>query len=64
MEHYFKRHNMEIGRMVGQGGPSFQAIKKIQEAMRLPTREAKKHELLGAINYVAATILLIEESDE
>lgn len=51
----------EIGRMVGIGSPSGQVIKKTQEANRLPTAQAKT-ELLGAINYAAATVLLIEEA--
>lgn len=50
----------EIGRMVGASGPAFQAIKKTQEAMRLPPDRAIR-ELLGAINYLAATVILIEE---
>lgn len=41
-------------------GMAFQAIKKIQEARRLPTREAQVRELLGAINYVAGMVLWLE----
>lgn len=51
---------VEIGRMVGPGGPAQQVMKKTQEAMRLPPEQAIA-ELLGAINYAAATILVIEE---
>lgn len=51
---------LEIGRMVGLGYPLGQAMKKSQEAMRLPPDRAKA-ELLGAINYLAAAYLLFEE---
>jgi hypothetical protein len=55
---------MEIGRMVGPGYQIGQAMKKGQEAMRLPTTEQKVAELMGAINYLAAAVLLIREEDE
>ncbi|WP_160153330.1 hypothetical protein [Microbulbifer sp. ALW1] len=42
------------------GGMAFQAIKKIQEARRLPTRERRVAELLGAINYIAGMVILEE----
>ena len=51
---------MEIGRMVGIGYNVGQAMKKSQEAMRLPDDRAIA-ELLGAINYLASAVLLIEE---
>ena len=54
---------MEIGRMVGVGFNLGQAIKKSQESMRMEP-EAAKRELLGAINYLAAAYLLIEEKQE
>lgn len=55
---------MEIGRMVGLGYPTGQASKKIQEAVGMTNRgEADRavNELLGAIIYSAAAILLIRE---
>lgn len=52
-----------IGRMVGPGYNLGQAMKKCQEAMRMPTDRAKA-ELYGAINYIAAAILLLEERNE
>lgn len=52
---------MEIGRMVGPGYQIGQAMKKGQEAVRLPTVERQVAELLGAINYLAAAVLLLEE---
>lgn len=52
---------MEIGRMVGHGFNIGQAIKKSQESTKLPTKERQVAELLGAINYLAAAVLLIEE---
>lgn len=51
---------MEISRMVGSGYALGQAMKKAQESIRLPPDMAMA-ELLGAINYLAAAYLLIEE---
>ena len=42
-------------------GPLFQAKKKINESIRLDSKKAK-HELLGAIVYIAAAIYLTETS--
>ena len=53
----------EIGRMVGIGYNVGQAMKKGQEAMRLPTERAQA-ELLGAIVYMASAYLLLGESTE
>lgn len=55
---------LEITRMVGAGGPAFQAMKKIQEALGMVDRgerEAAIRELHGAIVYTAATVIAIEE---
>lgn len=55
---------MEIGRMVGLGYPTGQAQKKTQEAVGMFNRgqtDSAEAELLGAINYLAAAILLIRE---
>jgi hypothetical protein len=55
---------MEIGRMVGMGYQTGQAMKKAQEACGMLQRmqyEAARAELLGAINYLAAAYLLIGE---
>lgn len=49
-----------IVRWVGHGHSRGQAIKKIVEAGRLPKEQAIS-ELLGAINYIAADILVLEE---
>jgi len=63
---------MVIARWLGKsvaGGPLFQAAKKIFEAATLeqlyPTTGVDRaiHELRGAINYLAAAILLLEEHD-
>lgn len=43
-------------------GALFQAVKKIYECKRLPTERAV-NELLGAINYIAAAIILLEKED-
>ena len=54
---------MEIARMVGPGYQLGQAMKKAQEAGGMIQRgqpDRAKAELLGAINYLAACVLLIE----
>lgn len=51
---------MEGARRYGLGAPLFQAYKKAEEAQRLDFERAKA-ELLGAIVYLAAGVLLIEE---
>jgi hypothetical protein len=58
---------MQISRMVGPGFPLGQAIKKSQEAFGMlgrRQRQAAQAELLGAINYLAAAYLLIEEKSK
>lgn len=54
---------LEISRMIGgPQGCMYQAMKKTQEASRMPT-DAAKRELLGAINYLAGAYLLLEENE-
>lgn len=43
----------------GFSAPLFQAVKKVYESTRLEPKAAK-HELLGAINYIAASVILID----
>lgn len=50
----------EITRRVGHGYPRGQAVKKIFEAERLPKDRAIA-ELLGAINYIAASIIVMRD---
>lgn len=55
---------MEIGRMVGPGFVAGQGMKKAQEAMGMLDRhneDAAVAELLGAINYLAACVMLVRE---
>jgi hypothetical protein len=53
-----------INRLLGsQDGQLYQAIKKIQESKRLP-RERAVAELMGAINYLAGAIILLEEKPQ
>lgn len=54
-----------IGRLVGLGFPLGQACKKAQEAARMaaagePARA--RAELLGAINYLAGAVILLDEA--
>ena len=49
-----------ITRRVGFGYPLGQAEKKIEESQRLDT-DAAVFELLGAINYLAAAVICLEE---
>jgi hypothetical protein len=52
-----------ISDLIGtEAGMAFQAIKKIQESGRLPTREAKVRELLGAIVYVSGMVIWLEDN--
>jgi hypothetical protein len=47
-----------------QGSPDYatgQAVKKCLEISKLPDTEAKIRELLGAINYIAAAVIVIRE---
>lgn len=53
---------VRICELLGDGGRSFalgQAVKKALESPRLPDAHARA-ELLGAINYLAAAVLLID----
>jgi hypothetical protein len=52
---------LTITRAVGLGFPLGQAMKKIQECQRMDT-DAAKRELLGAINYLAAAVLFLDEN--
>ena len=54
---------LTITRAVGLGFPLGQAMKKIQESQRMDT-DAAKRELLGAINYLAAAVLFLDEGAE
>jgi len=51
---------LTITRAVGLGFPLGQAMKKIQESQRMDT-DAAKRELLGAVNYLAAAVLFLDE---
>lgn len=56
---------MTIGRMVGIGYPTGQAMKKIQEAVTMAERGnygASRAEFLGAIVYAAAACILLQEN--
>ena len=58
---------MEIARMVGPGYQLGQAMMKAQEAGGMIQRgqpDRAKAELLGAINYLAACVLMIEEAEK
>src|SRR5574340_283626 len=50
----------EVGRRVGLGYQLGQAVKKIYESRRLNT-DAAVAELLGAINYLAAAVIVLRE---
>jgi hypothetical protein len=59
-ESFMEQPALTITRAVGLGFPLGQAMKKIQESQRMDT-DAAKRELLGAINYLAAAILFLDE---
>lgn len=48
---------------MGLGYPLGQAVKKIYESQRLPTKQPAIAELLGAINYIAAAVIVLEEKE-
>ena len=51
-----------ISQLLGDNhGLAFQAVKKIQESLRLPADRAER-ELLGAINYIAGMIIYLRET--
>jgi len=52
-----------ITRAEGHGFTRGQALKKIHEAKRLP-KEAAIHELLGALNYIGADIIVLQDKAE
>lgn len=57
---------LDIGRRRGRGFVLGQAEKKIGEADRMVNRGergAAQRELLGALNYIAAAVILIDETD-
>ena len=60
-EEFEKQPICALNRLLGSvDGAIFQAAKKAHEARRLP-RERAVAELLGAINYLAAAVILVEE---
>lgn len=59
-ENFDDQHICEIGRHVGIGYQLGQAVKKVYESCRLPG-ERGEAELLGAINYLAAAIIVRRE---
>lgn len=48
---------VDLAEAFGSGFLFGQAAKKLREAQKLPTHEARRHERLGAINYIAMGIL-------
>lgn len=62
-EDFEKQKICEISRRLGSNDYNLgQAVKKIYESKRLP-KERAIAELLGAINYIAAGIIILEESE-
>lgn len=53
-----------ITRNVGLGFPLGQAVKKINESCRVGGAGFMERELLGAINYIAAAIIVLREEDQ
>ena len=62
-EPFQEQEIMQNARAVGIGFPAGQARKKIREAVRCHTENPERaiEDLLGAINYAAATILFVRE---
>ena len=55
-----EQDGMKIRELVGDGFTLGQALKKAMEASRMGKAEAARHELRGAINYIAMEILALE----
>jgi len=60
---YDKQPCCSIARKVGLGFPLGQAMKKIEESIRLETEHGIA-ELFGAINYIAAAIIVLREKEQ
>lgn len=54
----------ELTRLYGLAYPFGQAAKKAHEVNQLQTTEAKIAELLGAINYLAAAVIVLKEQQD
>lgn len=52
----------EVTRRLGEGYPLGQSVKKVYESQRLKGQRGVA-ELLGAINYIAAAIITMEEQE-
>ena len=63
-ESYSKQVLCEMDRRLGGKaiGPRYQAVKKIYESARMDKSAAIK-EILGAINYLAAAVIVLEEKE-
>lgn len=64
---FIDQRMMSIGRKVGAGFPIGQALKKTEEAVGMLDRveeDKAVSEILGAINYLAAAVLLIREKQD
>lgn len=51
-----------LQRLYGSGGAYFQVSKKMEEAQRLPYQQARA-ELLGAINYLCSSVIILDEKN-
>lgn len=60
---FHKQPMQDLARLHGVGFLTGQASKKAQEAIRMPEKDRKIHELLGAINYLAGAIVYIQDSE-
>jgi len=62
-ENYEDQPICEITRRVGMGYPLGQAMKKTQESLRFEEPQRRIAELLGAINYLAAAVIIEMEAE-
>lgn len=61
--HFTEQPICELARMYGVGYNFGQAAKKAHETQQLTSNKAKLAEILGAINYLAAAYIIIDEQD-
>ena len=62
----FERQRMQqISEMIGSAdGMIYQVCKKVTEGVKLPTLDRQVAELLGAINYLAGTIIFLRKQND
>lgn len=62
---FHKQRMQSISHLLrSDAGMAYQVCKKVTEGLDLPTPEARRRELLGAINYIAGILIFWDESEK